>query len=79
MTVHDIVVSVGNILDSTDVRWTGALEPPDFVFPKCRELDDRYPTAFFCRVGNTSGIPAPNAGKTNPNNTEIHARVILDV
>ena len=41
-----LIVSVGNILDSTDVRWTGALEPPDFVFSKCRELDDRYPTAF---------------------------------
>ena len=50
--VHEVeslgyfIVSVGNILDSTDVRWTGALEPPDFVFPKCRELDDRYPTVF---------------------------------
>ena len=41
-----IFVSVGNILDSADVRSTGALEPPDFVFSKCRELEVAAPTAF---------------------------------
>ena len=40
------IVSVGNILDSTDVRSTGALEPPDFVGSKCRELELAAPTAF---------------------------------
>ena len=44
--MHEIVVSVGNILDSTDVRWTGALEPPDFVFSKCSELELTAPTVF---------------------------------
>ena len=30
------------------------------------------------RVGNTSGISAPNVSKTMGNHMEIHARVILD-
>ena len=33
-----IIVSVGNILDSADVRSTGALEPPDFFVTEMQRV-----------------------------------------
>ena len=41
-----VFVSVGNILDSTDVRSTGALEPPDFFVSEMQRVRRPVPHGF---------------------------------
>ena len=46
VTEVTLVVSVGNILDSADVRSTGALEPPDLVVTEMQRNRGIPPAVF---------------------------------